>query len=203
MLNKKDEIEVLNFYDYPKYLPSQDSIGYKINGKTNNEAGFEFVSFNDIRAINQKSEAFRNGTLEFSEDMKDEVYKELRININDKNYFTRSMIEDIILDPNDEKIIKIVNITSKDTIDNFRRILVKLTNDNEYDISNRIREYIDAREIELKQGITKSTLPIPKSKVYKPVQEEQIETAVVPDNNVEVTETVKETKTATKKSATK
>ena len=203
MLNKKDEIEVLNFYDYPKYLPSQDSIGYKINGKTNNEAGFEFVSFTDIRTINQKSEAFRNGTLEFSEDMKDEVYKELRVNINDKNYFTRSMIEDIILDPNDEKIIKIVNITSKDTIDNFRRILVKLTNDNEYDISNRIREYIDAREIELKQGITKSALPIPKSKVYKPVQEEQIETAVVPNNNVEVTEMVKETKTATKKSATK
>lgn len=201
MINKKDEIEVLNFYDYPKYLPSQDSIGYKINGKTNNEAGFEFVSFNDIRTINQKSEAFRNGTLEFSEDMKDEIYKELRINVNDKNYFTRSMIEDIILDPNDEKIIKIVNITSKDTIDNFRRILVKLTNDNEYDISNRIREYIDAREIELKQGITKSALPIPRSKVYKPVVKEEIETAVVPEHEDNKQE-VKETKSKAKKNVT-
>lgn len=95
------------------------------------------------------------------------------------------MIEDIILDPTDEKITKIVKITSLDTMKNFRRILVKLTNDNEYDISNRVREYIDAREYELNNKITKSALPIPKSKVYKPVVEETIETAVVEEKVVE------------------
>jgi len=79
-------------------------------------------------------------------------------------------------------------------MDNFRRILVKLTNDNEYDISNRVREYIDAREYELHNKITKSALPIPKSKVYKPVVEETIETAVVPEK-----EEVKETKAKAKK----
>jgi hypothetical protein len=179
MINKKEEFEVLNYYDYPRYLPSMDGLGYKINGQVDGDAGFEFVTFNDIRVINQKSEAFRNGTLEFAEDIKDDLYKELRIDVNNNNYFTRKMIEDIILDPNDEKITKIVNITSKDTMDNFRRILVKLTNDNEYDISNRVREYIDAREYELNNKITKSKLPIPKSKVYKPTKQEDIEIAVV------------------------
>lgn len=200
MINKKEEIEVLNYYDYPKYLPSLDGIGYKINGQSSGEAGFEPIIFNDIRQANTKSESFRNGTLEFEEDRKEEVYKELRIDVNDRNYFTRRMIEDIILDPNDEKIIKIVNITSKDTIENFRRILVKLTNDNEYDISNRIREYIDARDDELKHKIIKSALPLPKSKVYVPVikKEENIETAVVVEK-----EEAKETKTKTTKSATK
>jgi len=194
MINKKEEFEVLNYYDYPRYLPSIEGLGYKINGQVDGDAGFEFITFNDLRTVNQKSEAFRNGTLEFTEDYKDELYKELRIDINNNNYFTRRMIEDIILDPNDEKITKIVNITSKDTMDNFRRILVKLTNDNEYDISNRVREYIDAREYELHNKITKSALPIPKSKVYKPVVEETIETAVVPEK-----EEVKETKAKAKK----
>lgn len=196
MINKKEEFEVLNYYDYPRYLPSMDGLGYKINGQTDGDAGFEFVTFNDIRMINQKSEAFRNGTLEFAEDIKDEIYKELRIDVNNNNYFTRKDIEDIILDPNDEKITKIVKITSKDTIDNFRRILVKLTNDNEYDISNRVREYIDARDYELHHKITVSKLPIPKSKVYKPIQEETIETAVVEETEV------KETKSKAKKNVT-
>lgn len=194
MINKKEEFEVLNYYDYPRYLPSIEGLGYKINGQVDGDAGFEFITFNDLRTINQKSEAFRNGTLEFTEEYKEELYKELRIDINNNNYFTRRMIEDIILDPNDEKLIKIVNITSKDTMDNFRRILVKLTNDNEYDIGNRVREYIDAREYELEHKITKSTLPIPKSKVYKPVE---IETAVV-----EQVADVKEAKTKTKKTVT-
>jgi hypothetical protein len=197
MINLKEEIQVLNYYDYPKYLPSKEGIGYKISGQVEGEAGFDYITFSDIKLINQRSEAFRNGTLEISDDMKDEVYKELRVNVNDKNYFTRRMIEEVILDPDDEKLTRIINITSRDTIDNFRRILVKLTNDNEYDISNRVREYIDAREYEISKGITKSQLKLPKSKVYKPVQEETIETAVVEEK-----EEVKETKSKAKKNAT-
>jgi hypothetical protein len=199
MINKKEEFEVLNYYDYPKYLPSMDGLGYKISGQTENEAGFDFVTFNDIRSINQKSEAFRNGTLEFAEDVKEGLFKELRIDINNDNYFTRKMIEDIILDPNDEKMIKIVHITSKDTIDNFRRMLVKLTNDNEYDISNRVREYIDGREYELNHKITKSTLPIPKSKIYIPIKEENIEIAVVPENKEIISEEIIEPKAKVQK----
>ena len=168
-------------------------------GTVDGTAGFESVTFTDIKSINMASEAFRNGTLVFEEDKQEEVYKELKIDVNNNNYFTRQMIEDIILDPTDEKIAKIVRITSLDTMENFRRMLVKLTNDNEYDISNRVRDYIDARETELKKGITKSELPIPKSKVYKPIEKEEIETAVVPEEKAEV----KETKTTNKKSATK
>jgi LPS O-antigen subunit length determinant protein (WzzB/FepE family) len=197
MINLKEEIQVLNYYDYPKYLPSKEGIGYKISGQIEGEAGFDYITFSDIKLINQKSEAFRNGTLEISDDMKDEVYKELRVNVNDKNYFTRKMIEDIILDTDDEKLTKIINITSRDTIDNFRRILVKLTNENEYDISNRVREYIDAREYEISKGITKSQLKIPKSKTYKSIQENNIETAVVEDKVVE-----KEIKSKAKENAT-
>lgn len=199
MINKKDEIEVLNHWDFPKYLPSKDGFGYKIEGQVDGTAGFESVTFTDIKSINMASEAFRNGTLVFEEDKQEEVYKELKIDVNNNNYFTRQMIEDIILDPTDEKIAKIVRITSLDTMENFRRMLVKLTNDNEYDISNRVRDYIDARENELKKGITKSELPVPKSKVYKPIEQEEIETAVIPEEKVEV----KETKTTNKKSTTK
>lgn len=201
MINKKDEIEVLNHWDFPKYLPSKDGFGYKIEGQVDGVAGFEPVTFMDIKSINMASEAFRNGTLEFEEDRQEEVYKELKIDINNNNYFTRTMIEDIILDPTDEKIAKIVKITSLDTMENFRRMLVKLTNDNEYDISNRVRDYIDAREIELKKGITKSQLPIPKSKVYKPAKEEIIETAVVEEKS-DISEETK-TKTRSNKSTTK
>ena len=199
MINKKDEIEVLNHWDFPKYLPSKDGFGYKIEGQVDGTAGFESVTFTDIKSINMASEAFRNGTLVFEEDKQEEVYKELKIDVNNNNYFTRQMIEDIILDPTDEKIAKIVRITNLDTMENFRRMLVKLTNDNEYDISNRVRDYIDARENELKKGITKSELPVPKSKVYKPIEQEEIETAVIPEEKVEV----KETKTTNKKSTTK
>lgn len=201
MINKKDEIEVLNYWDFPKYLTSKDGFGYKIEGQVDGTAGFESVTFSDIKSINMASEAFRNGTLVFEEDKQEEVYKELKIDVNNNNYFTRQMIEDIILDPTDEKIEKIVKITHLDTIENFRRMLVKLTNDNEYDISNRVRDYIDAREIELKKGISKSELPVPKSKAYKPVQEAVVETAVV-EEQVEDKQEVKEPKAKAKKNVT-
>lgn len=203
MINKKEEFETLNNWDYPKYLPSivDGGLGYKINGATEGDAGFDFVVFQDIRAINQKSEVFRNGTLEFAEDVKDDLNKELKIDVNSNNYFTKRMIEDVILDPNDEKLTKIVKITSKDTMDNFRRLLVKFTNDNEYDISNRVREYIDIRTEELNKGITKSALPVPKSKVYVPIKEEEIETAVVEGKATDIKEESKETKPKAKKVA--
>lgn len=65
MINKKDEIEVLNYWDFPKYLPSKDGFGYKIEGQVDGVAGFESVTFADIKTINMASESFRNGTLVF------------------------------------------------------------------------------------------------------------------------------------------
>lgn len=202
MINKNEEIDVLNYWDQPSFLVSQgNEYGYKVEGQMDGEPSVVAITFSDIKYINTKSDAFKDGVLLFEPERQEEVYKELKIYPDkNKNYFTRQQIEDIILDPNDDKIRKIVEITSLSTITSFRKILVKLTNDNEYDISNRVREYIDAREYELKNKKISSALPIPKSKVYVPVleKEENIETAVVEEK-----EEVKETKTKAPKSATK
>jgi len=38
MINKKEEFEVLNYYDYPRYLPSIEGLGYKINWFKNSKS---------------------------------------------------------------------------------------------------------------------------------------------------------------------
>ena len=171
MLNKNELIDVINEFDGDIYAPSangSDGYGYKFEKR--NEEGEPSVTpvpFGDIQFINNRSTVFKDGTLTFSQDIAEEVYKSLNIfPERNSNYFTREDIEDIILRSTDEKIQKIIDITNLSAIEKFRAILTKLTNTNEYDIIQRVADYINARAWELSNGKVSTQIKlIPKKKV--------------------------------------
>lgn len=208
MIDRNREIEVLNAWNYPKYLESQldSNGGYTIEGQVNGQEGSILVPFSDIKYINGKSNMFLIGELEIREE---DVLKELRIDTNGKNYFTRKQIEEIVTAPIDyDDIERILNITSMDVINNFKRVIIKLLNDG-YEISNTIKDYVEAREWELKNKRIKSSLPINKPKNYKKennkdeVFNDNVETAIVDSNKTEEVKATKSTKKNSPKSKDK
>lgn len=211
MINKNEEIEILNYYKNPKYLVSLgDEYGNKIEGcDDKNEPSMITIPFQDVKHINSKSDVFKIGTLEFGEADREAVLKELKIYPErDVNYYTKNEIREIVGSPaTEENIIKIIEITNKGTIDNFRGTLYELINDG-YEVSNRIIDYIESRYIEIKtfydtkKGSLKSSLPKPQIKTYKPSKKDENENNEVEMAVVNETQKVDDTKKKTTKTST-
>lgn len=196
MIDKNTIIEVYNEYDGNIYgISAFNDYGYKFERANDfGEPSITPVPFSDVQLINNKSSVFRDGTLRFDIELEEEIYKELRITPNN-NYFTKSEIEDMILNTTQEKLDQIVAITSSNTLEKFRTILIKLDNSNEYDIPKRVFDVINARAYELAKGKIKSDIKLVTKKSNK--KNENVETNT--ESNTSDSDTVSEKKTATKK----
>jgi len=199
MIDKNTVFNVYNEYDGNIYAPSAyNDLGYKF--ERSNEIGEPSITpvvFSDVQLINNKSAIFRNGTLRFDADLEDEIYKELRI-MPDKNYLTKDEIEDIILNTDTDKLEKLIAITSMNTIEKVRSILIKLDNTNEYDIPKRVFDVVNARIYELAKGSVRSEIKLIVKKTIEPkvkeVKTKSAETEAEPETVVEKKTTSKKTK---------
>ena len=187
MIDRNREIEIINSWDGVVYLESQisPSEGYTVDANSS-----VLVPFSDVKYIQGRSNMFNIGTLEISEQDSD-VLKELGINTKGNNYFTRKMISDIVLDPQDEDFERIINITSLETLENFKRVIIEEQEKGEYEINSNSMDYVEARIYELKHKRYKSQLPIKRSKKYKRQENElyndNIELGVVKEKEPKTT----------------
>lgn len=173
MINKNDVINVFNENDGKMFTVSQNETnGYIFEKGTVEDPFFVPILWEDIIFINNRSDVFKTGGLVFKKDEQNEVYKELRIDIKNQNYFTRSNIENIILEPTVDKLKQIVKITSVSTIERFRHYLIKLDNEQEYDIAKRVYDVINIRYTELKRRQFKSNIVIKERKKVVTPQEQ-------------------------------
>lgn len=190
-INDNDFVNVYSDYDYTIYMPSSNKSdgGYKLEGKTDGEPYYVEVLWKDVVKANQKSTMFKYQKIRFAEDIEEQAYKQLRIDINrDKNSYSRDDIERIIKSPTDTDLKNILLIDDKSVINEFLSQLVYLKNSNQYNISDKLELYIRARKEELDEGIRKSELEVDETK--------NIETGVVEADKEPTTKQTKSRKKA-------
>lgn len=206
MINKNEVVNVYNENNGKIFaISANDPMGYIFEpASEDGEAYMLPIVWSDVVLINNRSDVFKSGTLRFEPDMEEDIYKELHIVVNNsRNYFTRDIVIDYILNPTAERLEEIKNVNSILTIEKFRNALVVLDNEGEYDISKRVYDIINGRYQELTKGKMQSKLIIKKTKnnlVSNKVTEEKIEEIEDSENEVETkkVETKKSTKSKSK-----
>lgn len=112
----------------------------------------------EIKYVNN-SKVFKNGILEFSSDLEDEIYEILRIDKEKVLKFNE--IRDILLNPTKDGLTKILSITSLSDFDRVRGQFQKLKYDG-YRLALDVADLIDKRTKELFNNKIKSDVMIEK-----------------------------------------
>lgn len=151
--NEGDIFSISKFKDEGlHFLPAEDG-----------KPSVEPLSFEEIDFINKKSDIFKNLTLRIDPEFEDEVFKQLRINVDrekQEGMLSNDEIKDLIVNANTEKIERIIKIKSIVVIEKIRNMLIKLDNEGEYDIVKRVYEAVNARYAELSRGRLKTNLVV-------------------------------------------
>lgn len=149
-------ISVLNYNDNCVCVNIAPGKSLCFDGANNGEPTMIPLTLDEIRFINN-SLAFKNGWLEFPEDIEDELYDELRI---DKSKVLKlKEIKEILLQPNKEGLIRIISIQSLADFDRVRAVFQKLKSDG-YRLTLDIANMIERRTKELFNNQIKTNIII-------------------------------------------
>lgn len=150
--NIKENIAIRIF----NYNPFNLSVNSNISSRSLNPC-YEYknptsdtISFSELVYINSNSSAIRNGLVRFAKEQEKEIYEALAINWED--IVKNEDIEDIILNPNKNKIQKLISIKDPSVFDRVLAVYQGLISTGEYDISNRICDIIKRRSKEFRKG---------------------------------------------------
>lgn len=173
------------------------------------------MSFENFRKLAQVTTLIESRVIrvkDIEEGFEEAVLDRCGIDINNREvgYYTKEVVDEMIIHPVPSTIMDILAIKNRDIINRLYQRLIYLKNQHSYFISYEIEEYIRARKEELSKGIIESELKgmTPKN-VDEPVYEEENEEV---EEVVEVVEVVKNTpakkapakrKTTAKKTTTK
>lgn len=119
----------------------------------------DYVTFAELSYVNSNSTAIRGGLIRFDKEQEKDIYEALQIR-DYENILSNSGIEDIILNPNKEKLQKLVDIMDSSIFDRVLAVYQGLINSGEYDVSNRVTNIIDIRKSEFRKGITSSQIQL-------------------------------------------
>lgn len=158
------------------------------------------VSYATLVKLN-RGDSIKKQVIRIEESMEEEVLKSLRIDLDKERYsYSEEDMEYMILNSNDEIIREIVHIKDKRIIERFLSVLVGLKSTNQYDISNKLEQYIRGRLEELDEGILETQF-----EVTDTLNQRKVETAIVPDDEVKEDnlEDKKESKTKIEKDEVK
>lgn len=128
----------------------------KIDAATYGEPTTVPLTLDEIKFANNGM-AFKTGALEFSEDIEDELYEELRIN-KDKVLKLRE-IRDILLYPTKDGLLKILSIVSLSDFDRVRGQFQALKSEG-YKLTLDMADIIERRTKELFKNQIKSDIQI-------------------------------------------
>ena len=113
----------------------------------------------EVKEIHSKSKVFSDGFLSFEDDVKDDMYKYLKIRDGD-NILNQIEIMNCIISGGKDDISKIINIKSKGYFERVYGVYTALKQSNMYDISMRVAKAIEYRYKELQQGIINTQIEL-------------------------------------------
>ena len=176
-------------------LPNEGE--YVLEGVTDD--GFKSyvpVSYATLVKLN-RGDSIKKQVIRIEESMEEEVLKSLRIDLDKERYsYSEEDMEYMILNSNDDIIKEIVKIKDKRVIERFLTVLIGLKSTNQYDISNKLEQYIRGRLEEIDEGKLETEFEVTKTLNHKTTN---VEMGVVEEKVKE--ESVK--KTTVKKSKKK
>ncbi|RHP47056.1 hypothetical protein [Clostridium sp. AF32-12BH] len=153
-------INVLNYNENEVFVDSSKE-HYKFNasrdGKTPSVVP---MTLNELQYIASNTDVIVTGWLTFDEDVKEEVFKELRI-ANWKDILSNSDIEEILLNPTLDGLQKIVDIENQTYFDRVRIAMFKLNSEG-IDVSNKVVRIVNQRYDELRKRQRHSSIVLTK-----------------------------------------
>ena len=120
------------------------------------------MSANEIKAIHSKSRIFVDGWLSFEDDVKNDMYKFLKIKDGD-NILNQVEIMQCIISGGKDDLAKLINIKSKGYFERVYGVYTALKQSNMYDISMRVAKAIEYRYKELQQGVINTQIELSSS----------------------------------------
>lgn len=156
MINELKHISVLNYNENCVCINIAPNKSVVLEAASYDEPTVLPLTLDEIRYANNSS-VFKTGTLEFSDDVEDELFKLLRI---DKNKVLKLKdIREILLAPTKDGLLKILSITSSSNFDRVRGQFQKLKNEG-YKLTLDVADLIDKRYKELFNNQIKTSIVI-------------------------------------------
>lgn len=118
------------------------------------------IPFNELQYIASNTNIITTGWLTFDDDIKEEIYKELRI-VNWKDILSNDDIRNILTKPTMEGLQKIIDIENQSYFDRVRIVMFKLMNDD-VDITTKVSRIVSQRYDELQKRQRKSSIVLTK-----------------------------------------
>ena len=156
MLNETKHISVLNYNENCVCINIAPSKSVVLEASEYGEPNVLPLTLDEIRFANNSS-IFKNGILEFPEDIEDEVYETLRINKGD--VLKLNEIRDILISPTKEGLKRIISIKSSSDFERVRGQFFKLKHEG-YKLTLDIADLIARRYKELVNNQTVSKIII-------------------------------------------
>lgn len=167
------------------YNPFILSVGDKMLDPCYNydEPTFDAISVDQLQYINSNSSSVRNGLVRFDKNEEDDIYKELGV---DKSTILKNEeIDDIILNPTQEKLQKLLDIIDPSVFDRVVTIHQGLISSGAYDISNRVTLAIEEREKEFRRGMLKTNIKLTSKVEQKATNDEEVENIKKQNENLQ------------------
>lgn len=123
------------------------------------------MSLSELKNICTNTDIIITGWLTFDDDVKEEIFKELRIP-NWQDILTNGDIEDILTNPTMEGLQKIINIENQTYFDRVRIIMFKLMKQGT-DITTKVSRIIEQRYDELRKRQRVSSIVLTKKDTNK------------------------------------
>lgn len=141
-------INVLNYNENEVYVDSGKE-HYKFSASRDGKTPTVVpMTLSELQYIASNTDVILTGWLTFDEDLKEEIFKNLRI-ANWKDILSNSEIETILTTPTREGLQKLLDITNQTYFDRVRIIMFKLINDG-VDITTKVNRIVEQRYNELR-----------------------------------------------------
>lgn len=172
-IQDNQNIKVLN-YGNSAVAAKGENKEYLFEGSFDGIPTVFYMSFKEIEYINSRSTAFRSGTLEFDESLRDDIYTALNMPDWKETVLFESVIEDLILNPTEENLKRITAIRDIFVFERIRGKLVYFTNEGIKDISNKVINVVNQRFKEINSGVAKSKIIFKKETAVPVVENEKV-----------------------------
>ena len=209
-------INVLNYNENEVFVDSAKE-HYKFNASRDGKTPSVIpMTLSELQNICSNTDIIVTGWLTFDDDVKEEVFKELRIP-NWKDILTNKDIENILTHPTLEGLQRIIDIENQTYFDRVRIIMFKLIK-NGIDVTTKVSRIVEQRYDELRKRQRVSSITLTKkdtqvsSDEVKALSEQNaslqsqldemkkmMEQMMAMQNTTQSTEVVKETTTTPKK----
>lgn len=155
-LNQMKHISVLNYNENYVCISVAPNKSIRLEPAEGNTPSLTPLTLDEIRYANNGN-VFKTGMLEFQEDVKDELYDELRIDT--EKVLTIGEIREILLTPTKNGLVKILSITSSSDFERVRGQFQKLKYEG-HRLTLDVANIIERRTKELFANQTKTSIQI-------------------------------------------